>query len=696
MRYDAYRMSTSRLVFALHFHQPYGNLDQVFADAVDRCYARTVRLLAEHPHMKTAIHISGPLLDWLERHRPDVLAEVRPLVARGQVEILGGGYQEPMLAILPDRDAKGQLERMADRCEELLGQRPKGMWLAERVWEPDLARVIAGAGYRYTLLDDTHLRAAGATEPLGAYYVTDKAGASVAVLPIDRGLRTRIPFASVDDLMGYLKTEQRVVTYGDDVEKFGLWPTTERRVWQNGWLEQLCVALREQPNVARTVLPSEILADEPSSGAVYIPTISYAEMGAWALPAAASLAYQEVASRLELAGFGSEAARFLRGGIWQGFLAKYPEARFIYRKMLRVSDLVERARIANHPNWQEARDRLYQGQCNCGYWHGLFGGLYLQHLRAALMSALLIAEELVAPNEKPRVERGDHDGDFADDLIFESKRLNLFVAPNCGGSGYELDLRGPRACLSMVIGRRREAYHVDVSRALVLSDDELDNVSAHDLVRATEHGLDKKLVEDAYPRGVFVDHLLPADADAAAFDRNYQALAPLAQARHRIVSVDEDAASAELETHVDGFTLSKRIAIGDALSVGYHLTATGMNRVVKFASHVDVTLLSPDEVGGRRIDVYCEGSDAPNGASTPGARAVHHKVTKVRIACSDMGIDTTIVPSKRCELWRIPIETVSQSERGFESSYQGTCLVFVWTVELGATKSFDASLTLTG
>ncbi len=689
-------MSPSRLVFALHFHQPYGNLDNVFADAVDRCYARTIRLLAAQPHVKTAVHVSGPLLDWLEKHRPAVLGELRVLVERGQVEVLGGGYQEPMLAILPDRDAHGQLQRMAERCEELLGQRPVGMWLAERVWEPDLARVIAAAGYRYTLLDDTHLRAAGATEPLGPYYVTDKAGAGVAIFPIDRGLRTRIPFASVDDLMGYLKTEQRVVTYGDDVEKFGLWPTTERRVWQNGWLEQFCVALKDHQESVRTVLPSELLAEEPSAGAVYIPTISYAEMGAWALPSEASLAYQEVAQRLELAGFGSDAARFLRGGIWQGFLAKYPEARWIYRKMLRVSALVEAARLQRHPHFEAARDLLYQGQCNCGYWHGLFGGLYLQHLRAALVSALIAAEELVSPRETARVERVDHDGDFADDLVFESKRLNAYVAPSRGGSVYELDLRGPRACLTGVIGRRREAYHVDVSRAQVLSDDELGNVSAHDLVRATEHGLEQRLVEDRYPRGAFVDHVLPADAHADAFDRDYSALALFSNARHRILSVDEHAASAELRAEVDGYTLTKRFDLGDALKVSYRIEGSGMARVVKFASQVDVTLLSPDEVGGRRIEVTCEGHEGPLGSLAPGARATHPKVTQVRIACADMGIDVTIVPSQRCELWRIPIETVSQSERGFEASYQGTCLVFVWTVELGATKSFEAALTLQG
>ncbi len=692
-------------MFALHFHQPYGNLDEVFHMAVDRCYAKNLRALAAHPHVKSAVHVSGPLLDWLERHRPEVLNELRALVERGQVEVLGGGYQEPMLAILPDRDAKGQLERMADRCAALLGQRPAGMWLAERVWEPDLARVIAGAGYRFTLLDDTHLHAAGAPEPLGAYYVTDKAGAAIGVLPIDRGLRNRIPFADVAPLMDYLRQAERVVTYGDDVEKFGLWPTTSRRVFDQGWLDKFYGALAEQSDAVETVLPSAMMASEPSAGPAYIPTISYAEMGAWALPAEASLAYQRLAKRLEHEGHAAEAQSFVRGGIWQGFLAKYPEARLIYRKMLRVSAAVERARRDGHPRWEAAEQALYRGQCNCAYWHGLFGGLYLQHLRAALMSALIEAEELVAPRERATVERVDHDGDFADDLLFEGPRLNAYFAPARGGGAFEIDLRRPHAHLTGVIGRRREAYHVDVPRARVVSDEELGNISAHDLVRAVEPGLTEKLVVDGYPRGAFVDHLLPRDLDGAGFDRAYRPIARLGDARYQIVSAEPAAARAELAAEVDGFRLHKRIAMDAALEVAWRLEARGPAREVRFATQVDVTLLSPDELGGRRIEVWCEGAAAPDasgaprspdGPVKPGARWEHERVTTVRVACSDMGVDATLAVSPPCRLWRLPIETVSQSERGFESAYQGTALVFVWDAAPGEDRPFEARITLTG
>ena len=33
---------------------------------------------------------------------------------------------------------------------------------------------------------------------------------------------------------------------------------------------------------------------------------------------------------------------------------------------------------------EQARTALYRGQCNCAYWHGAFGGVYLPHLRNAI------------------------------------------------------------------------------------------------------------------------------------------------------------------------------------------------------------------------------------------------------------------------------------------------------------------------
>jgi 4-alpha-glucanotransferase len=148
------------LSLVLHNHQPVGNFGWVIEEVFGQAYEPMVSALERHPAIRLGLHYTGPLLEWLDDNRPEFIERLAALVARGQVEILGGAHFEPVLAALPRRDRHGQLARMRDDVERRFGARPAGAWLAERVWEPSLAYDLAHAGYRYTVLDDNHLRGA--------------------------------------------------------------------------------------------------------------------------------------------------------------------------------------------------------------------------------------------------------------------------------------------------------------------------------------------------------------------------------------------------------------------------------------------------------------------------------------------------------------------------------------------------------
>src|SRR5262249_3864036 len=139
----------------------------------------------------------------------------------------------------------------------------------------------------------------------------------------------------------------------------------------------------------------EVLARRPPSGRVYLPTASYEEMGEWALPAAAQTRYHEVRHALEERNQLDLARPFLRGGIWQGFLAKDGAANLLHKQVILASDKVARAAERAPEKKDEIAvmtRELYRAQCNCSYWHGLFGGLYLNYLRDAVYRHLLVAE----------------------------------------------------------------------------------------------------------------------------------------------------------------------------------------------------------------------------------------------------------------------------------------------------------------
>ena len=238
------------LALAIHNHQPVGNFGWVFGDVHDQAYRPMIDALDRHPGVRLSLHYSGALLEWFRAERPEFLAALRRLVERGQVELMGGGYYEPVLASLPERDRLGQLQRMASEIEQLAGARPRGAWLAERVWEPDLPTSLAAAGYEWTILDDAHFRAAAIPEAnLWGAYTTEDQGHLLTVFGTEQGLRYRIPFGEVDDVIGYLRDHatadgSRVGTMGDDGEKFGAWPTTWEHCWGSGrWVDRFFDAL---------------------------------------------------------------------------------------------------------------------------------------------------------------------------------------------------------------------------------------------------------------------------------------------------------------------------------------------------------------------------------------------------------------------------------------------------------------------
>ncbi len=118
------------LVLLLHAHQPVGNFGSVFEKAYDFCYRPFVEMLEKHPKVHVGLHYSGPLLTWLEKNRPEYFELIRKLVQRGQVEMVGGGFYEPILISIPPEDQREQISRLGSYLEQHFGQRPSGAWLA--------------------------------------------------------------------------------------------------------------------------------------------------------------------------------------------------------------------------------------------------------------------------------------------------------------------------------------------------------------------------------------------------------------------------------------------------------------------------------------------------------------------------------------------------------------------------------------
>jgi hypothetical protein len=199
-----------QLVLLIHAHQPVGNFDDVFERSYTSSYLPFIEVLERHPAIRVGLHYSGPLLEWIERAHPEYFERLAALVKSGQVEMVGGGFYEPVLIAIPPQDRLEQITRLADYIEKHFSARPRGAWLTERVWEPQIPSSLAPAGVEYTLLDDNHFLGAG-FEPcqLYGYYTAEDLCQTVKVLPGLKTLRYMIPFRDVGETIEFLRAASR-------------------------------------------------------------------------------------------------------------------------------------------------------------------------------------------------------------------------------------------------------------------------------------------------------------------------------------------------------------------------------------------------------------------------------------------------------------------------------------------------------
>jgi alpha-amylase len=689
------------LSLCIHNHQPAGNFDFVLKDAYKQSYWPFLKTLSRYPSIKLTLHNSGYLLDWIAKNRPEYIDLLGTMVERGQVEVMGGGFYEPILPVIPDEDRIGQISLMSERIELMLGKKPKGMWLAERVWEPTLPTTLVEAGVEYILVDDHHFIKSGIQpEKLSGYYITEDRGKTVKVFPGSELLRYLIPFRSVDEFESELKKlsdddDVSGIIYGDDGEKFGVWPGTYKWVFEDGWLESFFERISSLDWIKTITLGEYAKVEEPA-GKVYLPTTSYMEMGEWSLPTEASGAYRKLNKAMEHEEGGELVRRFLQGGTWRNFFSKYPESNWMHKRMLQVSAALSalKADGAHIENMAEAEESLYRAQANDAYWHGIFGGLYLPHLRGEVYRNIIEAEAMTRAPVKGTaivVEELDLDADGFDELVLRVAELSLFFSPRAGGALFELDYVTGRLNLCNTLTRWKEAYHGKVGE---LDSDEHGGgggtKSIHDSATAKEKGLEEHLVVDTARRGTFKDHFLSVEENLDDFSRNTHA--PLSDFHLKPYSVERTKKGfvLEREARVEGFgdslvKVKKSVegAGGHSFNVGYVVECDGATGSKEEAGTPEGRLFG---VELNFILPCCDGpacfysfeSDEPDSHECGlGTKGVTEGVERVRLVDEHTGIVMSIDLDRAVTLWRYPVYTVSLSEAGFEKIYQGSCLLFL-------------------
>jgi len=484
------------LPIVFHFHQPVDNFEFVFEDVYKKSYSPLINNIFQFSDIKITLHFSGNLLEWLLKNKPQFIEKLKIMAQRDQIEIIGGGYYEPIFAIIPYRDKIAQMQKLSDLIRKEFDLEVKGAWLSERVWEPNYPSFLSEVGLEYVIVDDNHFRSTGITEEGTLYsYITEDEGKTLRVFPINEELRYLTPWKPTYLSIDYLKkmadeNGDRIALLISDAEKMGVWGTTHQICYIEGcghkdgdngkpfipaFLEQI-----RNNEWIKSITLTEYMENFPAKSLIYLPTASYDKMEEWVLPTEIRKNFKNIRKALREDDQKDQTYQFLKGGFWRYFLVKYPESNNMHKKMLYVRNKLikieeELLKIDNEElitqmlsKINEAWDEIYKAQCNDCYWHGLFGGVYLQFLRFSVYTHLINAEKLIDkinalinPNLQSyiNIKPIDFTKDSRLEYVIESDIINMYVNPNDGGTIFELDFKPKSYNLLNTLTRWPEAYH---------------------------------------------------------------------------------------------------------------------------------------------------------------------------------------------------------------------------------------------
>lgn len=654
-----------KFIFVVHNHQPVGNFDEVIRTAFEKSYKPFIDLVYELKYPKVCFHFSAILYQWLSKNNPQYISKLKEMVERDQIEILSGGYYEPILSVIPKKDAIAQVKKMNNYISQTFGYTPKGLWLTERVWEDSICDIISNCGIEYTLVDDSHLHTSLISDnEVNNCFLTEYDGSKTNIFIIDHNLRYLIPYKPPYQTLQYLNSKKDgIFVFADDGEKFGLWPESYKLVYEEKWLLNFFETIKNSD--VKMVRLSDCFNEIKNMPRklVYMADSSYFEMTKWALN------YDD-ANKIDdfKKSVSKEFEKFVRGGVFKNFFSKYIQSSLIHRRNFYVSNMLK---STYNPI---AEDYLHKAQCNCGWWHGVFGGIYLVHIRMAIYENLLKAQKLIYDkSDFIDFKKYDMDMDGVDEIVVESKNNFFVISPSYGGAIMEFSSKNRCVNYSAVMDRYKESYHFK----------EIFDING----KRINSIVDNSSFYDWHHRFSLLDHFVSPDTTLDSFLKVfYNEVGDfIPQPYDYKVEVDRNRAVVYLERNgvIDYRDKKIDVLIKKKIEINSDKDGFKVSYTIKNNSQFEANIVSVNEFSFVFSDI--------NVAPLRDVDNISEYIFYDNIY-GNMKISFSIP----LRLWIFPIETLSNSESGVEKTYQGSVIgcVLNRNYKIGEEFSFDVEVSI--
>jgi hypothetical protein len=405
------------IIVGSHFHVPYGAGDEEFEKIYALRLQPFISNLFKFPKIQGTLHCSGTLLNWLERMYPGFLMFIEDMVSAKQLEILGGGFYEPLFSIIPQQDRIGQVELLTTYLRKRFGKKPQGCWIPAMDWEQGLVASLASCGMAYTFLSESQFALAGLSgRDLYSPCISEDQGKLIAVFPVlgrtGEPVWDNKPRAALEKISAALPAGQDWLV--------SVFPGPGRILPENPG--------QESGEQGEADLFWQEFFDQLSSCASFL---EFTSPGRY-LKGRRGLSRACFPNSMEGKGKGDRL--FLRQ-----YLLEYPEANGIYSKMIFSHTLTNQLR-GDKPRKRTALEELWKAQGIDVFYPAESGGIYRPCIRRSAYKALLEAEKITREAEDfiPSLMNFDFDFDNEIEYLFRGEWINCYIRL-LGASVFELD-----------------------------------------------------------------------------------------------------------------------------------------------------------------------------------------------------------------------------------------------------------------
>ncbi len=653
-------MKPLHLVLGAHNSIITHSYDKSLEYQYDTALKPLLKILYNGPGVPLTLYYSGPLLEWLDKHHSEYMDVLGEMVKRRQVELLGGAFNEPCLALIPKADRLGQIERMTTHIRQSFGKRPRGAWLPGNMWDPRIAASYNAGGLDFLLINDS---AADFLSPgdIPNPVLTEDQGKTLSIVPVSVQLTDKLFSTPVEDFIAGLKRFRRNFPAAADVTVTLFFDGTLQNMRQNQdvsqitpWLTSFLQEIQHEDGEIVTIHPGKAVNQYRLPGRRYAPVSS-------------------LYSLLTSAGMGpeKEMRKICRGQSFRSVMERYPESARLYSRMQHTYVLVNQVRGDKYRK-QAAREELWRGQRHWVYWPNQSGGMYNSALRKDAYAALIQAEKTTRERGVfiPAISRVDVDLDGTEEVLFQGNEINAYLHTR-GAHLYELDVLEKNWNYLDTIQRQWEPFH-DTATASAGYDD--------------------------WQRGAFVDHVLTSEQTMEEFARGKRhQLCNATEMAYAVSAVEKDRTAVtfrgvcETDDQRNGLVIEKTFRfVKSRIDVEYRWENISLKPISGLlAVEVNLSFHSLD-VGSLRMNVR-QGRERREIA--PDLQELE-SISDLTFQDLYNNVLIQISPSERSHVWSFPVEAVGLRGPEPQWFYQSNCLVFTCPLELASGEEQTRSFTL--